>query len=95
MVYHFPAREPAGKIEEKVKDDGCAVGIYRLEAESMSYAFDSSLPLGISILSVIPAQAGIQKGPSGPLKNHFYSGPSRFWIPACAGMTKKRRRLSL
>jgi len=39
------------------------------------------------LLFVIPAKAGIQKGPSGPLKNHFYSGPSRFWIPAFAGMT--------
>jgi len=46
----------------------------------------------IGIVFVIPAQAGIQEGPSGPLKNHSYSGRSRFWIPAFAGMTKRRTR---
>jgi len=41
------------------------------------------------LLFVIPAKAGIQKGPAGPWKNHSYSGWSRFWIPAFAGMTTK------
>jgi len=40
-------------------------------------------------LPVIPAKAGIQKRLP-PREKWFYKGPEGpFWIPACAGMTKK------
>jgi hypothetical protein len=40
--------------------------------------------IGYRFHSVIPAQAGIQRRPQ--------VAPNHYWIPACAGMTAKKRR---
>jgi len=58
-----------------------------------SGAKQSGLRMRLVFFFVIPAKAGIQKGPSGPLKSYYYSGGSRFWIPTFAGMTEKENSL--
>jgi len=61
-------------------------GFFRISALQGNFA-EVVPPGGRSLLRVIPAQAGIQRGCGSP---QSLSQPRGHWMPACAGMTRPR-----